>query len=358
MPAGNAHDEPIRIPLSSAAASTVAVLAVLFTLYIARPLLLPIAIALLLNLLFAPLVRRLSRLGLPDSLGAAFVVGLLIAAFIAAGASLMDPARDWLEHAPTSVRELSREFEQVKQPLEGIKKLSEEVTEMTEIKTDKPKPPAVEIDAPNALDKVMNAIPAFAAGLAVTLLTTFFLLAGGDRRARRLLAFGRTWSVKRSMILIMREIQSEISRHLRTVTLINVALGAAVGFVMWLIDVPNPALWGTMVALLNFAPYLGAIVGAVVLTVVGAATFDGLWHALVVPGSFLLLTAVEGAVITPLVLGRRLSLNPLVVFLSVIFWGWIWGIAGALIAVPLVSTLKVILTHTPRTKAVAYMLGS
>jgi predicted PurR-regulated permease PerM len=194
--------------------------------------------------------------------------------------------------------------------------------------------------------------------LAVTFLTAFFLLAGGEEQSRRILTFGKSWAAKKRIIRVSREIQKEVSRHLRTVTLINICLGVAVGLVLWQLEIPNPGLWGTMVAILNFAPYVGAIVSTIVLATVGATTFANLTDALLVPGTFLLLTALEGALITPLILGRRLSLSPLTVFLSVVALGWLWGVVGALIAVPLVSSLKVILAHSNSARPLANMMES
>jgi len=349
---GKAYD------VRSISLSTLAVLAVLYTLHFAQAVLLPFAVALLLNLLFAPLVRRLNRVGIPATVSAGAVVLLLVSTLLLGGALLLEPAKEWLRHAPTSVRQLALEFEQVKHPLEGINELSEEVGEMADLDGRKPKPQAVEINTPSALDRVMKAAPSVFASLVVTFLYTFFLLAGNNELSRRLLSFGKSWEAKRRLIRISREIHGEISRHLRTVTLINIGLGVSVGLVLWSLEIPNPSLWGTMVAILNFAPYVGALVGATVLAVVGAITFANLVDALIAPGIFLALTSLEGLLITPLILGRRLTLSPLMVFLSVIVWGWLWGVVGALIAVPLMSALKVTLAHSRNTRPLANIMES
>jgi predicted PurR-regulated permease PerM len=138
-----------------------------------------------------------------------------------------------------------------------------------------------------------------------------------------------------------------MSRYLAAVTLINLLLGAAVALAMHLLQMPNPLLWGTMVAILNFAPYIGALVSAAVLSLAALTTFPDIAAALAVPGTFLVLTVLEGQVITPAVLGRRTALSPAIVFISVIIWGWLWGIAGALMAVPIATSLKVICDHSP-----------
>jgi predicted PurR-regulated permease PerM len=193
----------------------------------------------------------------------------------------------------------------------------------------------------------MVVVPGFLLSLCVSLTMTFSLLAAGDHGTRRLVAFGRTRDAKRRFIKATREIHVEVSRHLRTITLINIVLGAVVGLVLWLLDIPNPELWGTMVAILNFAPYVGAVVSTLVLALVSVMTNTSLADAMLVPLAFIALTSLEGMVITPLVLGQRLSLSPLAVFVSVIVWGWLWGPVGALMAVPLMSGIGVILSHTP-----------
>jgi predicted PurR-regulated permease PerM len=158
---------------------------------------------------------------------------------------------------------------------------------------------------------------------------------------------GRSWSERRRIVSIARRVQSDMSRYLAAVALINVLLGTAVALSMHLLQMPNPLLWGVMVAVLNFAPYIGALVSAAVLTLVALTTFPSIAEALMVPGTFLALTILEGQLITPAVLGRRMALSPAIVFVSVIIWGWLWGIAGALMAVPIATSLKVVCDHLP-----------
>lgn len=333
-------------------------LAVLYTLYLARDLLIPLTVAWLVYLLLAPLVNRLSRIGVPCSLSAFLLLSALLAGLVGSISALQEPATEWLSEAPTNLRQLTQDFKEAKQPLEDIRKLGEEVAEITQLEEKASDAPKVEIQTPALLERAAESMPRFFGGLIVTLLTSFFLLASGDIFSRKILTFGKTWSAKRRLILILRRIQFDISRYLRTVTLINLTLGLTVGVVMWALDVPNPELWGAMVAVFNFAPYLGAIVSTVVLTVVGAATQETLVEALQVPGAFLLVTSMEGALFTPLVLGKRLSLNPLFVFVSVVAWGWLWGVIGALIAVPIISSVKIVLSHTKSGRPWAVLMES
>jgi predicted PurR-regulated permease PerM len=342
--------------IRSIAISLIAFLAVFYTLHVARAVLIPVAVAMLLNLLLAPLVARLRRIGIPAAISSAVILLALLAGLTFTINSLIDPAREWIQDAPTSLRQLSREFEDVKQPFEEAKKLGEEVGEITKLDSRGPKAQEVEIRESNGLEKLVESIPTFLTSVAITFLTAFFLLAAGDDLARKVIGFGRSWKEKSRIIRVCRQMQEQVSRHLRTITLINLTLGFVVGLALYFLNVPNPELWGTMVALFNFAPYVGAIVSTLVLTVVGVTTSDTMTGALLIPGIFVVLTSLEGAVITPLILGRRLNLSSLVVFLSVVFWGWLWGVTGALIAVPIVSSIQVALANLDSTRSIAGLM--
>ena len=344
------------IRILSIAVSIMAVLAVLYTLNFARAFLLPFAISVLLYLLLTPMVQRLKKIGVPYSLSSATILITLLVGLSLAGNYLFNPAREWLREAPTSLRQLAREVDDVKAPLEEVKVLGEQVDEITKLQTRKPKTQEVEIKDPSRLDKLVKGIPPFLASVAVVFLIAFFLLSSGDVLGRRIVGFGRSWRTKSQIIRVCRQVQEEVSRHLRTITFINLGLGVVVGVALYFLGVPNAALWAAMVALLNFAPYAGAIVSALVLAVVGLTSTDTLTQALMVPGVFLVLTSLEGAVITPLVLGNRLNLSPLAVFLSVVFWGWLWGIAGALIAVPMMSSIQVVLANFETTQPMARLM--
>ncbi|HEX5787264.1 MAG TPA: AI-2E family transporter [Woeseiaceae bacterium] len=324
-------------------------LAVAACLYIAADLLTPIAFAMLLNLLLSPLVRGLNRFGLPNALSALMIVATLAGLLVLAIMALAEPAERWLTEAPRTVRELKAELFSGKSHLEGIQELADEVEELAQPREPDDAQPVV-VKGPSVTENLLVGLPTAAAFIGLVMFLTFFLLASGDTLLRRMTRCGRTWTERRRIVLIARQIQREQSRYLATVTVINFTLGAVTGVAMYWLDVPNPILWGTMVALFNFAPYVGALASAAVLTVVGISTFDTLGDSLAPAAVFLVLTILEGQLITPTILGQRMSLSPLFVFLAVIVWGWLWGIAGALMAVPIVTSLKVICDHVPRLK--------
>jgi predicted PurR-regulated permease PerM len=193
--------------------------------------------------------------------------------------------------------------------------------------------------------------------LVVVIFLTFFLLVYGERLRRRIAQLGRDFAERRRLIRIGRDIQSEISRFISMITLINACLGALSAAAFWWLGVPNALLWGSAIAIANFVPYIGAAIMLVVLAAVGLISFDTLAEAALVPGSFLVLTVLEGQLLTPILVGRRLDLSPLVIFVAVIFWSYIWGLVGALVAVPIIASTKIALWHIPKLRPISRLLG-
>jgi predicted PurR-regulated permease PerM len=322
------------------------VLAVVYTLYFAASLLVPIAIAIFISITCSPVVRYLARWHIPKSLSAAMIVGAIMSVTTIAVLTVAGPAEKWLNEAPKAIRGLQDNMLPAKGPMADFQELADEVNELGKVDAPK-KTPSVVIQGPGMLENVVGGLPSMLASVGIVIFLSFFLMASGDSILRKATRCGRSWSERRRIVSIARRVQSDMSRYLAAVTLINFLLGAAVALAMQLLQMPNPLLWGVMVAVLNFAPYIGALVSAVVLTLVALTTFPNIAEALTVPGTFLALTILEGQLITPAVLGRRMALSPAIVFVSVIIWGWLWGIAGALMAVPIATSLKVICDHSP-----------
>jgi predicted PurR-regulated permease PerM len=194
--------------------------------------------------------------------------------------------------------------------------------------------------------------------MGVTLILLLFLLASGDMFYEKLVKSLPTLTDKKRGVRIARTVQREVSRYLLTISLINTGLGAVIAAGMLAIGMPNPVLWGVLAALLNFIPYLGSLLGIVLVGLVALVSFDAIWPALLAPLIYLACTAVEAQLVTPLVIGRRLEMNPVVIFLAIAFWGWLWGIVGALIAVPLLVILKVFADHVESLSAAGEFLSA
>ena len=330
-------------------------LGILYTLYFARFLLVPLAAALLLHQLLYQPVRWLHTRGVPLGLGAGLVLAGVLFLIGVATHFLAAPAEAWLRDAPASLHELSVRLRATAGTgaIEELRELGREVEQLISLNEADSGIQSVRIEGPGLMGNLAVGLEVAAAGLMITLFTCFFLLTAGNRLGRFLVSLGSTAAMRRRISMMLRDVRNEVSTYLNTVTMINIGLGLAVALAMWWLGVGDPALWGVMVAIFNFAPYVGAVASAFVLTAVGVTAFDTLGEALLVPGLFLALTTIEGSLITPIILGRRVSLNSLLVFLAVVFWGWIWGPAGALMAVPLTSSLSVFWAHFSRARAAA-----
>lgn len=318
------------------------VLAVLYTLYFAAALCVPIVAAILLYQLLRGPVQALNNIGLPLSLSAALVLLGLIGLIASAADFLAEPAEQWLQDAPGSLGELRRELQRTAGALDELRQLGEEIDELATMGEDKSGVTKVQIEPPGHLRAITGSLPIVISGALLAFVTCYFLLVQGQKLPHGLVALGPTRRTRRQISNMIRGVQAQISTYLTTVTIINICLGIVVSLVMFGLGVPHPALWGVLAGLLNFAPYVGPAVNIFILLVVGITTFDNLGQALAVPASYLAITTLEGMVLTPMILGRTVNIGSLWVFLAVVFWGWMWGAAGALMAVPMTATLIII----------------
>lgn len=340
---------------SSWAMMSLAFMAAGAALYVTADLMIPVTFAILIYLLLLPPVRWLGRRNVPTVVAAGLLILVITAVLVTAVATLASPADRWLAEAPRSVRELQKELSASSGSMANIKELADEVDQLA--KSDAAdNAPEVVISDKGTIELLVGGLPNAVAFAGIVFFLSFFLLASGDSLVRRITRCGRSYAERRRIVSITRQIQADLSRYLITVTGINAVLGLTVALALYLMEVPNPLLWGAMVYLLNFAPYAGALISAVVLTLVGMMTFDTISNALMVPGVFLVLTILEGQLITPAVLGQRMSMSPIVVFVTVIVWGWMWGIFGALMAVPILTSFKVVCDHVPKLRHVALFL--
>lgn len=326
------------------AVSGMFVLAVLYTLYFAKPVLLPIALAMLMAWVMRPLVRSLESLRLPRSVAAAAVVVGLVAALAGAVYLLAEPATKWVEDAPQMLRQVERKASALKRSIATLQRATDKIDEITRTESaDTPPAPAPERRPLSST--LLSTTQAVAVSALTTVILLYFLLAAGDTFLRKVVRVIPTLSDKKKAFEIARGVETEIGRYLFTISIINLILGFTTTLLMYFLHMPNPLLWGTMVALLNFIPYVGATISLSVLTVVAILTFDTLGKALAVPAGFLALATLEGQIAYPLIVGRHFSVNPVLVFVSLLFWGWLWGIPGMLMAVPILVIAKIICSH-------------
>src|SRR5712671_3712709 len=216
----------------------------------------------------------------------------------------------------------------------------------------------VEVKTSRVPSSLINWTGTVLAGIGETLVLLYLLLASGDMFLQKLVRVMPTLRDKKRAVEISHEIQQNISNYLFSVVLINLGQGMVVSGGLYFMGVPNAAMWGMLVALLNFVPYFGPVAGIMLLATVGLLTFDTLWQAVLPPAWYLSLHALESNLITPVLLGRRFTLNPVVIFVSLIFWTWLWGIPGALLSVPILVSLKVICERFPSMSSISELLTS
>ena len=216
----------------------------------------------------------------------------------------------------------------------------------------------VELKTSRVPSTFINWTGTFLAGVGETLVLLYLMLASGDLFLQKLVRVMPTLSDKKRAVEISHEIQQNISNYLFSVSLINIGLGAIVSGGLYWLGVPNAVMWGVLVAVLNFIPYFGPVAGILLLGTVGLLTFDTLWKGLLPPAWYLLLHLLEANFITPVLLGRRFTLNPVVIFVSLIFWTWLWGVPGALLSVPILVTVKVVCDRLPSMSHVSELLTS
>jgi predicted PurR-regulated permease PerM len=333
------------------------VLAVFYTLYFARDVLLPLVLATLLTLVLTPVTRLLTRIKIPQAVGAAVVVAGLLATLGAGASLLMQPATDWMAKAPETLSQVERKLRALKRSVAEVSKAAEKVEKMATV-DDAPKKQPAPTAQPSLTSRVLGGAQKVLLVAAPTVVLLYFLLATGDLFLRKLVKVLPTLADKRRAVTVARTVEDEMAIYLFTITCINAGLGLATGVAMYFLGMPNPALWGTMAALFNYVPYLGPLATLIILTLVAVISFDGIGQTIAVPAVFFALTFFEGQILMPFITGRRLTLNPVVIFLSMLFWGWLWGIIGTLMAVPIAMIFRIICEHVEALRPIGEFLGS
>ena len=345
----------------SASLTILTVLAVLYTLFFAREFLLPIVFAVLLSFLLSPVVRWLARFRIPPPLGAGFLILALLGLLGSGAFGLSGAVSEWAKTAPETLKVAEAKLGKIIKPFQRASKTAEQVAKAageTATGTTGTRTPAqVVVQGPSLAARMFGTTQRSIASVMEVLILLYFLLAAGDLFLQKLVKVLPNLGDKIKAVQIAREIERSISTYLLTAASVNLAEGGVVGGVMYLWGMPNPALWGALVFLLEFVPYLGAVAMVVILSIAALTTYDSVGHALLIPGSFLLINLIQGNFVTPLLQGHRLSLNPVALFVGLAFWFWIWGIAGAFIAVPILATLKIFCDHIESLASLGEFLG-
>jgi len=331
-------------------------LALLYTLYFAREFLIPIVFALLLNFLLSPLVRRMLRWHVKPPISAAIVVIFLIAAVAEGAYQLAGPAQRWAMTAPQSFAHAEERLRSIIRPVQQVTQNVERATAAVASQSERGQNVVVQT-GPSVSSRLFGTTQRIAAGLLEIFILLYFLLAGGDLFLQKLIKVLPHFGDKVKAVEIARATEAAVSAYLSTALLINIVEGAVVASVLWLLGMPNVLLWGALVALFEFVPYLGALAAVIVFTVAGLTTYDEVPRALLIPGSFLAINLLQANLVTPMLLGHRLTLNPVAIFIGLAFFFWIWGVPGAFLAVPLLASFKIFCDHIESLAAIGEFLG-
>ena len=326
---------------------------VLYTCYFVSELILPILLAAFFSLLLSPVMKRLTSGWLPRWIAAFLLIAVSMATIVGIGNALYVPAAEWVGRAPQVVRNVTPKLKSLMRPFNEANKMSESISAITSDTSKANQRVVVQSsDRPSLLSTTPRVL---ASALAVVLLTYFFLLYG-DSLLRRTLMLRSTWQQKRVTVDIVRSIQNDLSRYFLTVCTTSLALGCATTILLWALGVDTPLLWGALAALLNLTPYVGPMAMAAMLTLVGLSQFPTIGAAFLPAAGYLGLHLMESQIATPLALGSTINLNPLAIILWLMIWGWMWGILGLLLAVPMLVCLKVICTRVEGLQHWAIML--
>tara|TARA_R110001592_G_scaffold291718_3_gene561194 strand:+ start:1637 stop:2761 length:1125 start_codon:yes stop_codon:yes gene_type:complete len=341
------QDELMRIVRVSMPAAVVglAILAALYTMYFAADLILPIFLAQFLSIILRPMVRGMHSFGIPRTVGALFALIGLVAIIVSGLVNLSGPAEKWLHRLPSIQRDIEAKVWPVTESIKQAKKATASIEHIGDAAGAAAKKSEVTIKAPTYLNRVFDSTLLTSVQILIILALTFFFLTQNSTLMKRPFAT-LPWLKHSDLIADMfASVQATITRFLQISAGIYFTLGAVTALTMYLLDMPNPILWGVLAAVLGFIPYVGPMIVFVCIGVVSLLTFDTWWQILMPPLSYGSLTIIEGNFITPTILGRQLKLNPIAVFLSMLLWTWVWGIAGAVLAVPILVIIVIVSRH-------------
>jgi len=301
----------------------------------------PVTAALVVAIALVPLLEWFERRGIPSKLSAGMCVIIFLAFALFAIGSIVVPARDWVAQVPASIPKVRTTLEPVIQLYKHLDKFIDKTTSQIAITQEQTR--AVRIETPNSASSLLlTSAPHLLIQLFFALLVIFFFLAGWTAMRKKTIVSRGSFEGALTTARVIQQVVDATSTYLGTITVINIGLGALTAGALWLLGMPSPVMWGGIVAVANYIPYLGPIVCALLLFLGGLMTYPDIWGALAPPAAFICFHLVEANLFTPMVVGHRLTISPLSILVSLSFWAWVWGTTGALLAVPLLIIMKTI----------------
>ena len=334
-----------RRPRASYALLVLATLAVGYTLWAAQDLLLPVLLGMFFALVGNPIIRFLQRLHVPRFVAALVLVVGGITGAVVLGNQLVVPASDWFRDVPKELRELTPKLRQLAKPVQDANLAAQNIARAAGGESAKRvQVVRTQVDDPY---KILTTTPRLLASILAVVLLTFFFMVYGEQLQRHAIALLPGRQKKKFTVEILHSIEREVSRYVLTISVINTLMGLLFAGILFALDVPLPEalLWGTLVAILNFAPYVGPLIGMGLMLLVGFVSYKDPWMSVLPAAIYLVLHTLEGQIITPIILGKRMALSPLVLILALMLFGWLWGIIGLLLAVPLLVCVKLVLAR-------------
>jgi predicted PurR-regulated permease PerM len=328
-------------------------LALLTALYVASPIVLPVVLAIVLKLLLQPFVRLMDRLRVPHSLGAVLAIGLLVAAVATLISGVAGPAAAWAQKLPDAIPRMQQELAFLARPISSLQWMFGQLENMTGGGTGLPQAPAPHLSIMGAL---FAGTATIATAFFTTLIVLFYLLVSGETFMRRFVEILPSFAEKRQAVELTLDIEHHVSAYLITITLINGVVGLLALCVMWACGVDSPLLWGVIAFVLNFVPILGPVCGVVLFLMAGVLSLGVTWWALLPVGLYFAIHVLEGEIVTPMLLARRFTINPVAVILALIFWYWMWGVPGAILAVPVLAITKIVCDDLRPLRALGHLL--
>ncbi len=369
VPVAEVPPQPGNNRIRSVALKGLFILACIYTLAFAKDVLMPLTLALIIAFLFSPIVDWLSRRRSPKPVGAALVVLTLLSTVVGGVYVLADPAKKWIAEGPVAIAQLRGKVKERVADIEAARQQVEQIIAPSEQPSALPNQPAANKPAPESkssavtfsLIDVVASTSTVIAQLGwiviIVLSLSYMILISEDIFKMRLVKVLPNLTERKRALYIVEGVKREVANYLATVTVINIFVGIAVGVALHFAGLPNAVLWGALAAVLNYLPYIGPISGMLVIGLVGLLTFPEPAEALLPVALYIGIHGIEGQILTPAILGRRMTLNPAIVFIAIVVWGWLWGIAGGLIAVPMLAIAKVFCDHIEGLATVGELLS-
>jgi predicted PurR-regulated permease PerM len=324
--------------------------------YTGAEIILPIVLAFVLNLVFQPVLRGLENLHIPRILAALIIALIFVAAIALLGYVIVTAITAWVPQVPQMLPKIQERISFISKPMASLQRVFEHIQNLAPGSGGGGAGKQVAVQGAPVSERILTGVRQVGGGVLEMVLVLFFLLIAGDRFLRRLVEILPRFEDKRQAVDISQRIEHDISVYLATITVMNTLVGIATGLMAWLVGLGDPLLWGTIAFLLNYVPVLGPTAGVFLFMIVGLVMMDTLWMAFLPPALYLLIHICEGETITPLILAGRFTLNPVLVMVSLIFWYWMWGVAGAILSTPLLAIAKIVCDRIETLRPVGHFI--